>query len=232
MMKNIIIFFVLICIVFTGCTTMTSIPKSTAYKEIYNTKPLTILIMPPINRSTHVDAKEYFHSTLHIPIADRGYYVIPPYISMDILKRESAYDSELFIDASLEKFREVFGADIALFTIIHSWDKAPLAGIVTVQVEYIFKSIATSEVLYSRKGKVKYNASISTDLGGILGAVLDIALTAANTAATNYSDVARAANAYTLQDLPAGKYNPEYGTDGADMSGKAEFTVSLDKNYR
>ena len=211
---------------------MTSNSKLTAYKGIYDTKPLTILIMPPINLSTHVDAKEYFHSTIHIPMADKGYYVIPPYVSMDILKRESAYDSELFIDGPLEKFREVFGADIAFFTVIHSWDKAPIAGIVTVQVEYIFKSITTSEVLYSRKGKVKYNASVSTDVGGIFGALLDVALTAANTAATNYSDVAMAANYYTLQDLPAGKYSPDFGTDGAEMSGKAEFTVSLDKNYR
>ena len=209
MRKNIIILLVLLGIVFTGCTTMTSNSKLTAYKGIYDTKPLTILIMPPINLSTHVDAKEYFHSTLHIPMADKGYYVIPPYVSMDILKRESAYDSELFIDGPLEKFREVFGADIAFF-----------------------KSITTSEVLYSRKGKVKYNASVSTDVGGIFGALLDVALTAANTAATNYSDVAMAANYYTLQDLPAGKYSPDFGTDGAEMSGKAEFTVSLDKNYR
>jgi len=46
--------------------------------------------MPPINKSTNVEAKEYFHSTMNIPIANAGYYVIPPFLSMEILKKESA----------------------------------------------------------------------------------------------------------------------------------------------
>ena len=41
---------------------------------------------------------------------------------MAILKQESAYDSELFVNAPLSKFKEVFGADVALFTTIHKWD--------------------------------------------------------------------------------------------------------------
>ena len=72
--------------------------------------------MPPINRSTNVEAKEYFHSTLIVPLANQGYYVIPPFLSMEILKRESAYDAELFLNSTLSKFGEVFGADIVLFT--------------------------------------------------------------------------------------------------------------------
>jgi len=231
-MKKIIYLIIVAVVAFSSCTTTSKIPKSTAYKGIYGEKPLSVLLMPPINRSTNVEAKEYFHSTLNIPIANAGYYVIPPFLSMEILKRESAYDAELFLNSPLTKFQEIFGADMAVFTIIHKWDKSGLAAKVYVEVEYIIKSTKTNELIYTRKGNVTYDASVSTGAGGAWGAIADLAASAINTAATKYVDVARACNAYTFKDLPAGKYSPNYGTDGAEMSGKKDYKVNLNKNYR
>ncbi len=93
-MKNILLIIVIAGAFFSSCTTTAPIAKSVAYKGIYDEKPLTILLMPPINRSTNVESKEYFHSTLNIPIANAGFYVIPTFLSMEILKKESAYDAE------------------------------------------------------------------------------------------------------------------------------------------
>jgi hypothetical protein len=231
-MKKINYIIVIIAIFISSCTTTTNIPKSTAYKGMYDEKPLSVLIMPPINRSTNVESKEYFHSTLNIPIANAGFYVIPPFLSMEILKKESAYDAELFLNSSLSKFREVFGADIVIFTIIHKWDKAGIVSNVYVEVEYIIKSTKTNEILYSRNGHVTYDASVSTGAGGWIGALADLTISAINTAATKYVDVARACNAYTFKDLPAGKYSPNFNNDGEQMSGKKNFKVSLNKNYR
>jgi len=231
-MKN-ILFIIVIAIAFlTSCSTTAPIAKSVAYKGMYDEKPLTILLMPPINRSTNVEAKEYFHSTLNIPIANAGFYVIPTFLSMEILKKESAYDAELFLNSPLTKFEEVFGADLAVFTIIHKWDKSGLAAKVYVQVEYIIKSTKTNEIVYSRTGDVTYDASVSTGAGGLTGLVADMALSAINTAATKYVDVARACNAYTFKDLPAGKYSPTYGTDGELPAGKKIFKATLNSKYR
>ena len=138
-MKNYFYCIAILSAFFIGCSS-TPILKSVAYKGMYDEKPLSILIMPPVNRSTNVEAKEYFHSTLLIPIADAGFYVVPPFLSMEILKKESAYDSEMFLSSALTKFGEVFGADLVLFTIIHRWDKSGIASNVYVEVEYIFKN--------------------------------------------------------------------------------------------
>lgn len=225
-------FLILVVVVFlSSCTTTAPIAKSVAYKAMYDEKPLTILLMPPINRSTNVEAKEYFHSTLNVPVANAGFYVIPTYLSMEILKNESAYDAELFVDGPLAKFGDLFGADLALFTIIHKWDKSGLAAIVFVQVEYIIKSTKTNEIVFTRTGDIYYNASISTGLGGGLGALADLAASAINTAATKYVDVARVCNAYTFSDLPAGKYSPSYGADGGLPAGKKIFNVKLNSKY-
>ena len=88
-MKKIYIIIVLVAISFTSCKTAAPIAKSVAYKGLYDEKPLSLLIMPPINKSVNVEAKEYFHSTLYTPVANAGYYVIPPFLSMEILKKKS-----------------------------------------------------------------------------------------------------------------------------------------------
>ncbi len=229
-MKKQLLYILVIGFILSSCTTGPKITKGTAYKSIYEEKPVSVLIMPPINRSTNVDAKEYFHSTLFIPLANAGYYVIPPFLSMEVLKSESAYDSELFIDAPLRKFRDVFGADMALFTIINSWNKTALAQVI-VEVEYVIKSTKTNEVLYSRKGTIVYDASVSVNGGGLVGLLASAALSAVNTAATKYTDVAKICNAYTLSDLPVGKYNPVCGNDSTELAGQKEFNANLRSNY-
>jgi hypothetical protein len=219
-----------VLILLYSCSTTQTILKSEAYKGMYEEKPLTILIMPPINNSTAIEAKDYFHSTLYVPLANAGYYVIPPFLSMEILKRESAYDTEMFIEAPLNKFGEVFGADIVLFTIINTWNKT--YGSVNVDVEYILKSTKTNEILYNRKGLVSYNTQVSSQGGGIAGALIAAAATAINTAATRYIDVARSANAYTFSDIPGGKYAPTNPNEANELAGAKEFKVVLNSNYK
>ena len=36
-----------------------SLTKADVYPKIYEEKPLSVLVMPPINQSTNIDAKDY-----------------------------------------------------------------------------------------------------------------------------------------------------------------------------
>ena len=231
-MKKTTLMLILVATIVTSCTTTTPLKKSIAYEGMYKELPLTILLMPPINRSTNVEAKEYFYSTLNVPLNNRGYYVLPPFMTMEILKKESAYDSELFLNGTLNKFGEIFGADIVLFTIIEKWDKSSIGATVTVAVEYIAKSAKTNETLYSRKGTIVYDASVKSNAGGAFGALLDVAASAINTAATKYVDVGRVCNSYTFKDFPTGKYSPTYKLDGEELAGTKDFRVRLNSTYK
>lgn len=213
-------------ILFSGCSTAKLLPKSEAYKGFYAEKPVAILIMPPINRTTNVEAKEFFHTTLNIPLSNAGYYVIPPFLSMEILKRESAYDAELFLDAPLAKFGEVFGADLALFTVINKWEKASVVATITVEVEYIIKSMRTNEIVYQRRGRITVNANTYYGQSG-LAALAGMVASAIQTAVTDHAIVGAACNNITLQDLPAGPYSPLNGKDGSQLAGKKTFTVEV-----
>lgn len=55
------------------------------------------------------------------PLCEKGYYVFSPLLTMELFQSESAYDAEQFIEADLSQFRNVLGADAAMFTIIKSW---------------------------------------------------------------------------------------------------------------
>ena len=228
MKKNLIIIAVGITALFlSSCNVQEPLLKKNAYAKLYEEKPLSVLIMPPVNRSTNVEAKEYFHSTLLIPLANAGYYVIPPFLSMEMLKRESAYDAEMFLEQSLNKFGNYFGADMVLFTIINKWDKSALAGKVYIDIEYILKSTKTNEVLYSKVAHVTYDTSVSSNSNGLLGVLVDVTASAISTAVTQYIDVARSCNSYALRDIPVGAYSSEYEMDGEENATPNVLSVTL-----
>ena len=216
-------------IMLSGCASEKQITKAEAYKGFYQEKPVTVLIMPPINRTENVEAKDIFHSTLSMPICNAGYYVIPPFLSMEILKRESAYDAELFLDAPLTKFGETFGADLALFTIIDKWKKTTAIGKINVEIEYIFKSTKTNEIVYQRQSNITLNPNISygfTPAGLIIAAASTLESVIAN-ATTDNAIVGSMCNNHTLCDLPAGPYSPLNGKDGDLFAGKKEFKENI-----
>lgn len=205
--------FVLYMIALCALSSCSTTTRGTAYPKMYEEKPTSILIMPPINNTNAVEAKDYFYTSLAQPLSEKGYYVVSPFLAMNVLQEESAYDSEMFIDANLKPFNTIFGADVALFTIINKWQKVTLANMISVDIEYILKSTTTNEVLFNRKGVINVDTSVNSGASGGLGALLDLALSAVNTALTDKVIAARRCNVYVLQDLPSGVYSPQFGLD-------------------
>ena len=225
-MKNYIALAVM-AITLASCAT-SSLTRDVRYPKMYEEKPLSIVVMPPINRTNHVDAKDFFYTTLYMPLCEKGYYVFSPMLTMDMFQSESAYDAEPFLEGSLAQFRNVLGADAAMFTIIKSWNRSTIGGSLTVEVEYILRSTVTGETLYQREGKVKLNTSVSTSSKGLLGALLDVAATAAKTASTDKIEAGRKCTAYVLSDMPEGKYGLKFGQDQKDPAGKERVEASID----
>ncbi|MCR5762846.1 MAG: DUF799 domain-containing protein [Treponema sp.] len=202
--------------------------KGNTYSQLYSEDPVVMLIMPPINNSANVDAKDFFYSTLNVPIADAGYYVLPPYLTLETLQRESAYDAELFLEKDLSKFKEIFGADIAVFTIIKSWNKSMLDYTVKVQIDYIFRSTKTNETLYKKSGTVNVDSSMEVAEGDSFLAVLaNILASSISTAVTDYVDMAVKCNNKALADIPRGKYSSRYRQDMNDSPGSSSVTINI-----
>lgn len=211
-MKSSKLFIVMIAaaMMFVSCASVT---KQEVYPELYEEAPVSVLVMPPINMSTEVELKDNFYSTLAVPLADAGYYVFPQFMSMEILQRESAYDSEMFIDRSAKIFNDYFGADMVLYTKILDATKSVIGSSVTIKVEYIVKSAKTDTVLIHKTVRVSQDTSANMSGGGLVGLLAKVAVSAVKTATTDFIKLARDGNSLAFNDIPNGKYHPEYLQD-------------------
>ena len=93
-----LLYICLLAVIVSSCGLTSRLSRESQYASMYENMPTTVLVMPPINNTTHVEAKDLLYTSISRPLAEAGYYVISPLLAMDILKSESAYDSELFID--------------------------------------------------------------------------------------------------------------------------------------
>lgn len=209
---------VLMALTLASCTTSMK-TMGEQYPLMYEEKPLTIAIMPPINQTTHAEAKDYFYTTLYLPLCEKGYYVYSPYLTMEMFQQESAYDAEMFIEGDLTPFRDVLGADAAMFTIIKDWRRNHLSGTLSVNIEYILRSTKTGEILYRREGDVSVNTSVGGG-SGTFGVLVGLIATAVNTAVTDKVVAGRKCTAFVLSDLPSGKYSPAFETDAQNPAGE------------
>jgi hypothetical protein len=217
-MKKYIVF-ALVAMLFASCAQ--KITRGEQYPKMYAEKPLTIAVMPPINRTNHVEAKDYFYTTLYTPLCEKGYYVFSPMMTMELYQTESAYDAEMFLERDLSQFRNILNADAAMFTIIKSWKRNNVGGSITAGVEYILRSTKTGETLYQREGLIKVDTS--TGGGGLIGFVA----TAISTAATDKVVAGRVCTAYVLSDMPEGKYGGMYDKDQSQLAGKSYVKATV-----
>lgn len=223
-MKKYILFALVVVAMFSSCSTPMTMGKQ--YPAMNEEKPLTIAIMPPINQTTHAEAKDYFYTTLYMPLCEKGYYVFSPYLTMEMFQQESAYDAELFIEGDISIFQNILGADAAMFTIIKDWRRNNVGGKLTVNVEYILRSTKTGQTLYTREGQIKVDTSISGGGGGF-GSLVGMIATAVNTAATDKVIAGRKCNAFVLSDLPAGKYSTWFEKDATNQAGKKTIKATI-----
>ncbi|MCX6141884.1 MAG: DUF799 family lipoprotein [Ignavibacteriales bacterium] len=185
--------------------------------KMYSERPTAILVLPPVNKSTAADAKDYYTTTIAGPLTNCGYYVFPIEVVNDVLKQEGLFDTETMANVPAQKFKEYFGAEAVLFVTILQWNTSYLitSGSVTVKLACELKSTTTGEVLWFYDDVVSVNTTgDSGGAGGWAGLLVQAVTTAIKTATTDYVPLARKANEKILIAFPFGKYNSLFGQDG------------------
>lgn len=200
---------------FIGC-----VPKQmTKYDfapQMYIERPLSILVLPPINKSTASDAKDYYLTTIAEPLTIAGYYVYPIEVLNDVFKQEGLSDTESMLNVPPQKFREFFGTDAVMYVTILKWNTSYFitAASVSVQIECEIKSSKTGSTLWYYNEEVEVNTTgDSGNAAGLTGLLIQAATTAINTALQDYIPIAKLVNKRILVALPFGKYNNEFNKD-------------------
>ena len=216
---------ILLAVIVSSCGTTSQITRESQYAAMYNDMPVTILVMPPINNTTNVEAKDLLYTSISRPLAEAGYYVISPLLAMDILKAESAYDAEMFIDKPLTLFRDYFGADAVVFSQIDDWTKRGFG--IDTKIRYIIKSATSGEILFDRSCDLYLDLQQNSGGSSALSQLIDLAVSAISTAATDHIVAARKANYFIFRDIPRGKYDPQYLQDKEVMAEKKDVKMTV-----
>jgi hypothetical protein len=193
---------------------------TTNYANFFEHQPRSILIVPPANKTTAVDAPAVFLTTVSTAFAERGYYVFPVSLVQDVLNDLGATDEGAIGAVPPDKFKEIFGTDSILYVTITDWSTSylVLASHITVGAEYRLVDAATGDTLWTHKERLVHDGSGGGGGGGLIGAVVVAAVKAAVTATTvQYRPIAMQVNNIAANrrgfGLPAGPYHPEFQKD-------------------
>lgn len=188
-------------------------PVKNDMSAFYAHKPRSILVVPIVNDSPEISASPVFVSTITRPLAERGYYVFPVYLTDLVLRDFGLAEAGHIHQLPTQRFHELFGADAVLLITIKDWSSKyiVLASTVAVEMDYELKDTRTGTLLWESKQKVVQSS------GGAAGGLIGMAVAAAiHAMGTDYQPLARQANNQAFlppKGLPAGPYNLEYGRD-------------------
>lgn len=87
-------------------------PDYSAFKE---SRPASILVLPPLNTSPDVDASLSMLSQVTYPLAESGYYVVPVTLANETFRQNGLTTPDDIHQLPIDKLHKIFGADAALY---------------------------------------------------------------------------------------------------------------------
>ncbi|MFD4838217.1 DUF799 domain-containing protein [Achromobacter sp. NPDC058515] len=137
----------------------------TAFRE---SKPASILVLPPLNTSVDVAASAAVLSQATRPLAESGYYVIPVGVMDETFKQNGLTSPDDIHELPAVKLREIFGADAALYMTVKQYGSsyAVLSSSITVSVDAELLDLRNGAKLWSGSKQV---VQASNSSGGLLG---------------------------------------------------------------
>ncbi|KRC71840.1 putative lipoprotein [compost metagenome] len=138
----------------------------TAFRE---SKPASILVLPPLNTSVDVAASAAVLSQATRPLAESGYYVIPVGVMDETFKQNGLISPDDIHELPAVKLREIFGADAALYMTVKQYGSsyAVVSSSVTVSIDAELLDLRNGAKLWSGSKQVVHANNNSG--GGLLG---------------------------------------------------------------
>jgi hypothetical protein len=202
----------------TGCATRGQAFDYTAFKQ---SNPASILVLPPINSSPDVAATYSMLSQVTLPLAESGYYVFPVSLVDETFRQNGLSNPAEMHEVKLQKLREIFGADAALYITIKQYGTSytVIASESRVTAEARLIDLRSEKVLWA--GAATASSAEGRNSGGNpLGMLLQAVVSQIIESASNRSHPIAGVTSYRL--LSAGMPNgmlygprsPRYKTDG------------------
>ncbi|WP_321351065.1 DUF799 domain-containing protein [Halopseudomonas oceani] len=172
MNKRTILALLTLAAMLTGCAVQPY--DYTAFRE---SKPRSILVLPPVNESLDVSASYSFLTQVSYPLAESGYYVFPVAVVEETFRENGMTDPQEIHSLPLDKLNDVFGADSILYINITQYGTSYqlIASDTRVTAEASLVDSRTGQLLW--KGAATASSTEqSNNSGGDLVSMLVVAL--------------------------------------------------------
>jgi hypothetical protein len=197
----------------SGCATTPSFD----YASFRNHRPRSILVLPPLNQTTDVNAPYTYLSTITRPLAECGYYVFPVAVVDAYMKENGLPSPEEMHGVALAKIRNIIGADAVLYVTIEEWGQKYIV------IQSVTTIKAKAQLIDTASGNVIWQGTQAVSQGsGGGGDPIAMLITAAVAQVINKMtdfthDLSRGANQAMVYDankgLLAGPYLPPQEND-------------------
>ncbi len=189
-----------VALALVGCA-----PKVYTTADFERMKPKTVLVLPPENTTSNTEVLQKSYPFIFSELAQRGYYAISPELALQLFRANKLNDPGQINSLPTNKFNEVFGVDAVLKTKVTEWSSKYIVISASVNVGYdmVLVDAKTGTELWKHQQVLSKSPSGNSG-GGILGALVNAALTAAT---TPYEPIASENAKLMLTTIPQGQYH-------------------------
>src|SRR5450830_1066753 len=158
----------LLAVLATGCATQQKPYDYAAFKE---SRPRTILVLPPLNNSPEVAATYGMMSQVTYPLAESGYYVLPVTLVDETFKQNGLTTAADIHEVAPAKLREIFGADAGLYSDVKSYGSSYVVvnSVTTVTASAKLIDLRTGVLLWQGAATASSNEQQNNSGGGLAG---------------------------------------------------------------
>lgn len=195
-------------------------PEPYNYSAFKESRPQSILVLPPVNESPDVNAVNGFLSQSTLPLAESGYYVFPVAVVQHTFQQNGLNTPDDIHQVSLQKLSDIFGADAVLYLKVKEYGTSYqlINSQTKVSAEALLLDAHSGKELW--KGSASASNDSSQGSNNLLGALISAAVNQViNTVSDKGYDMAgvaanRLLSAGTSNGILYGPRSPHYQQDG------------------
>jgi len=167
-----------VVMMFAGCAA--NRPQQVDYAAFKESRPRSILVLPPLNESPDIKATYGMLSQATFPLAESGYYVLPVALVDETFRQNGLTTPGDIHEVAPAKLRDIFGADAALYMKVTSYGSRyqVISSVTTVTASAKLVDLRNGNTLWTGSATAT-NDSGSNASGGLIGMLVSAAISQA-----------------------------------------------------
>lgn len=154
-------------------------PSPYDYTAFRENRPVSMLVLPPLNETPEVTATYGVLSHVTLPLAEAGYYVLPVSLMDETFRQNGLNNPAEIHDVSPQKLREIFGADAVVYIKVTQYGTsyAVIASETRVTAQARIVDLRTGQLLWQGSATASSSEGRSSNQGGMAGLLITAIVT-------------------------------------------------------